>query len=313
MTKDEIITQAGAEEIETFGFTPDQTVGEITLSQLEKSIRVEGKHGRVLQTRPVQSWNVMEFIIGLLTQAEVNHTMEHIYVQKRNSFPMINDADKKIGYSREICPINKWLFDKIAVSFLVPNVGNDLAGARIGMSFNEDGIQIAFGMHVHVCSNFAIMGGQIMSTFRRGSAEPYSWQSIEIQLKDWIQNLDQKMKVELQLMERMMEKEIKEPAVLDRVIGGLYKRAIDQAYGSKALAPFDTYGMSNFVQNVLKAQGGNIRDHVFDAEVGIRNVWDLYNYGTQIMKPGMVDIAEIQNSSYLYADHLFNEFEIIRN
>ena len=311
--KREDVLLANEAEIEMFGFKPDETVQEITIRQLEQSIRVEGKHGRVLQTRPVQSWNVMGYILGLLTQTNVNHVMEHIFVQKRNSFPMINDQDKLIGYSRESCPINKWLFDKLVVSFLIPNIGNDLVGGRIGMSFNEDGIQIAFGMNVHVCNNFAIMGGQIMSTFKRGSNEPLSWQSIEIQLKDWINNLDQKMKIEMDLMTKMIETEIHEPAVLDRVIGGLYKRAIDQAYGSKALAPFDTAGMSNFTQNVLKAQGGVIRDHTFDAEVGIRNVWDLYNYGTQIMKPGMVDIADIQNSSFLFADHLFNEFEIIRN
>jgi hypothetical protein len=312
MTKEEIVTSASEEEIEMFGFVQDQTVGDISLAQLEKSIRVEGKHGRALQTRPVQSWNIISYILSLLVQSGVNHTMEHIYVQKRNSFPMINDQDKKLGYSREICPINKWLFDKLAVSFLIPNIGNDLVGGRIGMSFNEDGIQIAFGMNVKVCSNFAIMGGEIMSTFKRGLVEPYSWQSMEIQLKDWVTNLDQKMNVEMDLMMRMIEREIKDPSVIDRVIGGLYKRAIDQAYGTKAIAPFDTYGMSNLVQNILK-RNPSVRDHTFNADADIRNVWDLYNYGTQIMKPGMVDIADIQNSSFLYADYLFDEFEIIRS
>lgn len=311
MNRQDLITPIQP-EIEMFGFGNDQTVRDVTINQLRQSIRVEGKHGRALQTRPVQSWDVMGFILGLLTQAEVNHTMEHVYVQKRNSFPMINDADKLLGYNRENCPINKWLFDKIACSFLIPNIGNDLVGGRIGMSFNDEGIQIAFGMNVKVCSNFAIMGGQIMSTFKRGSQEGYSWQSIEIMAKDWISNLDQKMKLEMDLMNRMIETEIKEPAVIDRVIGGLYKRAIDQAYGSKMLAPFDTAGMSNFTQNVIKASGP-VRDHVFNQEAGINNVWDLYNYGTQVMKPGIVDIAEIQNSSHLFADYLFDEFEILKN
>jgi hypothetical protein len=299
-------------DVEMFGFVPDETVKEVTIQQLKQSIRVEGKHGRVLQTRPVQSWDVMGFILGLLTQANVNHTMEHVYVQKRNSFPMINDQDKALGYNRENCPINKWMFDKMVASFLIPNIGNDLVGGRIGFSFNDEGIQIAFGMNVKVCSNFAIMGGQIMSTFKRGEREGLSWRSIEIEMKDWINNLDQKMKLEMDLMDRMINEEIHEPAVIDRVIGGLYKRAIDQAYGSKALAPFDTAGMSNFTQNVIKTSGP-VRDHVFNQEVGIRNVWDLYNYGTAVMKPGMVDIAEIQTSSQLFADYLFDEFQILKN
>jgi len=310
MTKEEVI--AKIPDVEVFGFIPDESVKEVTIHQLEQSIRVEGKHGRVLQTRPVQSWNVLTYIIGLLSQANMNHIMEHIYVQRRNSFPMINDADKKIGYSREICPINKWLFDKIACSFIIPNIGNDLASGRIGMTFSDEGIQVAFGLNVKVCSNFAIMGGQIMSTFRRGTNDGLSWQSIEIQMKDWTKNLDQKMKLEMDLMNIMVARKINDPAIIDRIVGGLYKRAIDQAYGSKTPAPFDTYGMSNFTQNILKANNGII-DHAFDQSYGIRNVWDLYNYGTQVMKPGMVDIAEIQNTSYLFADHLFNEFDLVRN
>jgi len=314
MTRDEIMANAQDQAIEIFGFEPDQNVKEVTINQLKQSIRVEGKHGRVLQTRPVQSWDVLLYIISLLTEQQVNNQMEHIFVQKRNSFPMINDVDKKeLGYSRENCPINKWMFDKIACSFVMPNIGNDLVCARIGMSFNDEGIQIAFGMNVEVCSNFAIMGGQIMSTFKRGSNESLSWQSIEITLKEWVRTLDQKMKIEMDLMNRMIETPIDDPAVIDRVIGSLYKRAIDQAYGSKALAPFDTGGMSQFTQNVLKAEARRLGDHDFNAQAPINNVWDLYNYGTNVMKPGMVDIADIQNSSFLFADHLFNEFEIIRN
>lgn len=275
--------EVSVREIDYFGFKPEETVSEVSINQLEQSIRVEGKHGRALSTRPVQSWNVINYITSVMEQAEVNNTMEHIYVQKRNSFPMINDNDKKLGYNRERCPIDQWLFDKIAVSFMIPNIGNDLVGARIGLSFDENGIQIAFGMNVHVCSNFAIMGGQIMSTFKRGSNEPLSWDSIMIVLKDWMYNLDQKMKLEIDLMNRMIETEIIEDGVVNRVIGGLYKRAIDQAYGTKALAPFDTAGMSNFVQNIIKSEN-KVEDHTFDKNFGIRNVWDLYNYGTQIMK-----------------------------
>jgi hypothetical protein len=317
MTREEIlaadkIVVPETSDVEIFGFDKEETVKEVTIQQLRQSIRVEGKYGRVLQTRPVQSWDVMGFILGLLTQADVNHTMEHVYVQKRNSFPMINDQDKALGYNRENCPINKWMFDKMVASFLIPNIGNDLVGGRIGFSFNDDGIQIAFGMNVKVCSNFAIMGGQIMSTFKRGEREGLSWRSIEIEMQDWVRNLDQKMKLEMNLMNRMIDEEIKDPVVIDRVIGGLYKRAIDQAYGSKALAPFDTAGMSNFTQNVLKASR-SVGNHEFDRPTELRNVWDLYNYGTAVMKPGMVDIAEIQTSSALFADYLFDEFQIIKD
>jgi hypothetical protein len=266
---------------------------------------VEGKNGRILQTRPVQSWNAITYILDLLNQANVNFNLESVYTQKRNAFPMLNDDEKAQGYNRENCPITRWMFDKVLACIQIPNVGNDLMNARIGFGFNEDGIQIAFGMHVQVCQNFNILGGQIMNTYKFNGKEAISWELIEFKLKEWVGSLDQKFKLEMNLMQRLQETEIHDPAVIDRTIGGLYRLAINQAYGTKTAAPFDTAGMSNFVQNVLKMQ---------KHEIGaIDNVWKLYNYGTQILKPGIVDIAEIQNSSSMFADYLFDEFEILKN
>jgi len=302
-------------QVELFGFDDKINVRTLALSQLEQSIRVEGKNGRILQNRPIQSWNAILFLTNLLSTANVNYDLESIYVQKRNSFPMLNDEEKALGYDRGKCPINRWMFDKLVAAIQIPNVGNKLVNARIGFGFNEEGIEVAFGMNVSVCSNFAIIGGQLIHTYKWNGREGTPWNSMEYILKEWVSTLDQKMKVEMQLMERMQNTEIKNPAIINTVIGDLYKRAIDQAYVSKYPAPFDTAGMSNFVQNVLKTPPpeGDVQDHVFNQQHGIRNVWDLYNYGTSVMKPGTVDIADISTSSLLFSEYLMESFGISLN
>ena len=73
MTKEDLLAQP---EIEMFGFEDNANTKLLTLSQLEQSIRVEGKNGRVLQTRPVQSWNAITYILDLLNQANMNFTLE---------------------------------------------------------------------------------------------------------------------------------------------------------------------------------------------------------------------------------------------
>jgi len=301
MTREELLSPT-PEEVSMYGFEDNANVKPITLRELEQSIRVEGKNGRLLQTRPTQSWSAISYIIGLLEQNSMNYDLESIYVQRRNSFPMLNDSEKNLGYNRDICPINRWMFDKVLACIKVPNIGNDLSCARIGFGFNENGIQVAFGMHVHVCQNFNILGGQVMRTYKHNYTEAISWETIEYRLKEWAGSLDQKFKVELELMNRMQNRAITDDRVVQHVIGGLYQRAIDQAYFSHKPAPFDTAGMSNFVQQTIKSPNGRIE-----------NVWDLYNYGTSILKPGTVDIADIQESSSMFADYLFDEFEILKN
>jgi hypothetical protein len=296
---------------EIFGFVEDESTKTIPLTMLEQSIRVEGKHGRVLATRPVQSWTVVAFILGLLEAQEVNYNLESLYVQKRNSFPMLTDDEKKLGYDRSNCPIRKWMFDKVLATIQIPNLGNDLVCARIGMRFSEEGIETAFGLNVRTCSNFAIMGGSLLHTFKQNGREGQSWESIEYQLKEWTASLDQKMKVEMDIMARMQNAPISAGA-LEFTIGDLYRKAIDQAYISKQPAPFDTAGMSNFVQKMLMKKK-DVGAHEFNRPVDLNTVWDLYNYGTSVMKPEIMDIAGIQSSSALFAEYLLESFELNKN
>jgi hypothetical protein len=298
-----VVSHASAVAVEMFGFDKDDNVKTIPLHNLAKSVRVEGKSGRTLQTRPVQSWSLIATIIAMLSEHNINYHEDPIYISKKNSFPRINDEDKSLGYNREVCPINKWEFDKVIGSVTLPNLGNDLANGKIAFSFYDKGITLALGTNVHVCSNFSILGGSLIRTFTEHGRPGYSWESIEAMLEKWFRNIDQKIHIETTIMQRMMQREISNEAVIDNVIGDLYKRAIKQAYFKGNDAPFDTHGMSYFVQEVIKQK---------KEEEKVGNVWDLYNWGTAIMKPGTIDLASIVESSKMFADYLCLEFGIER-
>jgi len=290
--------------IEMFGFTKDENVKTIPLNNLAKTVRVEGKSGRTLQTRPVQSWSLIASIIAMLSEHGINYKENSIYISKKNSFPRINDEDKSLGYNREVCPINKWEFDKVIGSITLPNLGDDLVSSKIAFSFYDKGISVAFGTNVHVCSNFSILGNEnIIRTFTQNGVPGHSWESIESILDKWLRNIDQKMNIEMTIMQRMIDRQISDESVIDHVIGDLYKKAIKQAYFKGNDAPFDTHGMSYFVQEVIKQN---------KEKETPGNVWDLYNWGTAIMKPGIIDLASITESSKMFADYLCLEFGIER-
>ena len=286
-----------------FGFDKDENVKNILLRDLAKTVRVEGKFGRMLQTRPVQSWTLISTVMSFLEKEEINHHVKNIYVQKKSSYPRINDSDKVLGYNRENCPLQKWEFDKIMTAIDIPNLGNDLATGSIAISFDDRGMTLAFGMNVHVCSNFSILGGNVMRTFKQGGREAMSWESMRAILAEWIRERQQIIGVEMEIMKRMMDRKIQDETVISRVVGDLYQKAIDQAYFSKQFAPFDTHGMSQFVQEMFKQR---------KQQDTIGSVWDLYNWGTEILKPGKVDTSDIIESSKTYADYLCLEFGIER-
>lgn len=288
---------------EMFGFEKNDVVKTLPLEKLSKSVRVEGKHGRVLSTRPEQSWKVISFIIAMLEENNMNYDLKDIYVQKKSSYPRINDQDRDKGYNRESCPIEKWEFDKVICRIDIPNLSNGDSTSTIGITFNDRGIQVAFGANINICSNFQVLGGRVLSTYKRSGNEGMSWDNIMIRLQHWVQSMEQLFKVETDVMNRMKESGISDERTIEKVIGDLYMRAIDQAYGSKKIAPFDTHEMSQFVQEMFRQR---------KEEEKISTVWDIYNWGTSILKPGKADIGEIVESSQLFGDYLCLEFGIDR-
>lgn len=293
------LAQSGNQS-EMFGFAKDETTKAIALNDLSQSVRVEGKFGKSLRTRPVQSWYVLQLMHELLESQKINYNAGEIYVQKNNSHIMINDNERNLGFNKESCPINRWLFDKILSIVHIPGIGNQFANAGIAFGFNDNGIELAFGLNVHICRNFSIMGGRIMRSYKLGSYEATPWELMEHRLKTWMNELEQNCKVEVEIMNRMKSINVPENTT-DRIIGKLYQKAIDQAYFSKDFAPFNVHRMSDFVQEILRRR---------KEEEKIANVWDLYNWGTSQMKPGIFDLADINNASSEYSKFLCREFDI---
>ena len=286
--------------IEMFGFEKEDKVKEIQLSELEKTVRIEGR--RESKIRPKQSWEVINIIMLMLTDAGHESILDPIFAAKKNSWPKITNEDKKeLGYSMENCPLTKWEFGKLVARIQMPNVNHDGTNAAIGMAFHDKGIDISFGLNVQICQNMSVLGGQLYHTYKYGDNEATQWELLEHKVEDWAHNLQKHAHNEFEIMKAMQGTTILNESIISTVIGRLYEKAIRQSYFKGDDAPFDTYGMSAFVQEM-------IRERKEKEELG--TVWDLYNWGTSIMKPGIIDLAGINNCSHEYAKFLLEEFSI---
>lgn len=291
-----------------YEFGNDKTQ-EISKDLLSSSIRHEGKYGKSLDTKPIQAWAMIDLITGILESNEVMYKADPIHVQRRASGTYLSDEDRVKGYTKTMAPIEKWKFDKIINLIQLPNIfeGDDegvgfARNATIGVTLNEFGLSVAFGMNVHECVNFNVYGGTILRTYSYGGQQGLQWELMKFKLNDWIKKLDQIWKLQNSISEGFQRATLPEgDHVIHEVIGGLYTHALSAAYFQGAETPFNTHELSEFVQKV-------IRQRKMEEQIG--NVWDLYNWGTSIMKPGSMDIGEIANNSNLWADYLVNYFGI---
>jgi len=295
------------DQIPMYEFDKDQ-VQKIELDLYSKSGRIEGKYGKVLDTKPVQIWNLINSIMGMAQENEVQADVGSIFVARRDAHATLSDQDRDRGYTQKSAPINKWTFEKSIALLNMPNIGDDLSNARIALTLNKEGLSVAFGMNVHVCTNFNVMGGTILRAYKHGKNRAMPWELMEHRLREWFGNMQQMFALQVQIRDVMIGREIQSPRVMDEIFGDLYLRAIHSAYpkttvssaGLDAVAPFDTNELSKFAQESLKQR----------ASTEIGTVWDLYNWGTSIMKPGTVDIGQLANSSNDWASYLTHRFEL---
>lgn len=291
-------------EIQYFGFENNERAKAIPLSLLRESIRVEDNLGREFRSRPIQAWTLLLLIAEMLKAAEINFKVNPIMVRDDSSGLALNDEDKAAKqYNKQNCPINKWYFDQLITSIDIPNIGTDLANGTIAISYVKRGINIALGLNVRVCSNLAILGGQQMRTYKFGDDQGFSWDKMRNNLGQWVETLDQRLRVESQIMNRMIEREISNEIAVDQIIGKLYQKAVSWRYFGGDQAPFDISGMSTFVQEVIRRRAKEER---------LDNVWDLYNWGTAIMKPQYERLENIAEASRIFSDFLCEEFAVER-
>lgn len=292
-------------DIQTYEFSKENKVQTIPFTALASSIRRDpGLVG--IRSVPTQFWTMYSIITSMLSENNVNFTEGEFHVQQNSSKAYLTDIEKADGFDSKYAPIDRWRHDKVINLIQIPGIsagtGMDIRNAAIGLTINKEGLSIAFGMNVHECSNFNVLGGTILRTYSydNGRAGETPWELLMHKLGKWVKGLNQIWKVQNEIMEEMKAYTLpSDIPIVEEIIGDLYIRAIKQAYFKGGVTPFDTHELSNFTKEMLQARR---------AEERLENVWDIYSWGTSIMKPGIVDIGEIANNSNLWADYLLDRF-----
>jgi hypothetical protein len=292
-------------DIQTYEFSKENKVQTIPFTALASSIRRDpGLVG--IRSVPTQFWTMHSIITSMLSENNINYTEGEFHVQQNSSKAYLTDIEKADGFDSKYAPIDRWRHDKVINLIQIPGIsagtGMDIRNAAIGLTINKEGLSIAFGMNVHECSNFNVLGGTVLRTYSydNGRSGETPWELLMHKLGKWIKGLNQIWKVQNEIMEEMKAYTLpSDIPIVEEIIGDLYIRAIKQAYFKGGVTPFDTHELSNFTKEMLQARR---------AEERLENVWDIYSWGTSIMKPGIVDIGEIANNSNLWADYLLDRF-----
>lgn len=300
---------------EIFKFNEGETVKDIPLQILAQSLMITDSKGRPPKNRPIQSWELVDTIHSLCTEAGLDVEIKHIYVPEKESTPVINKEEKDLYASGENIPINKWLFNKVGIVIHLNHPDDHESVTAIAAAFHEKGIQVGWGQQVSMCSNFCIFGANTLYTF---GEDRMGFEKLMEALKNWIMQFEIKRSEDLAIIDGMKKFTIDDSVIefqLDAIVGNLYRAAVRKNYmASETRFVFNMSQTSEFVQNLER----KLQDHYLkvselnekikaiqtpettiveieaaQANIEVLTLWDLYNWGTEILKPETTDIANV--------------------
>ena len=284
----------------TFHLDKESKASVISPELLRESQLIRNPMGnRANITRPVQSWEMFDAISEILTERNIPFDLDPIWIQNSEAQQIITQQEKE-KFSVEGTPINRWLFNQLVTKFSVGNPLTDEYRSAIAVSFNKTGIAVAFGENVHFCQNMSIFGSNLMSTYGQTKI-PYD-KMLDV-MNHWMEKLPAKQQYNHRIINTMKEIELNDPKQVYKIVGKLYSQSVRQAYNG-ATSPFQIGQMSTLVRELDKRMGEG---------QSIGSVWDLYNVGTNLYKPGEVDLANIFHLSKFWHDFLAEEFLDIRD
>lgn len=159
-------------------------------------------------------------------------------------------------------PISDLAFSRVITKMVL--FGDDKYNAAICMKWEPKQIQIAIGTNVRICDNFNILGADTFIETNRG----LTYENLRLQIVDAIGKIEGRFNQNIETINRMIETPVSAQKARE-VIGDLVLR----------------YDTDQPIVNFTEIH--DISREIAKAELKqqpIRNVWDLVNIGTDVLK-----------------------------
>ena len=151
----------------------------------------------------------------------------------------------------------------------------------IGILFNENGYNVAFGVNVRECTNFTVYGDNFYSTYKSGKKANH--EAIMELLQKWISEIDVKRDWYFKLVEALKSINFTTERVKE-ICGDLLQLAVARNHRYKDIE--SGLDQTQVAQLALKAYEEREKVSV--------TAWEMLNWGTEMLKPKSADLKDLQ-------------------
>lgn len=227
----------------------DQKVQNLTLEELQNTADYKGagKH-------EVSHHKLLTDLTTDLTSRGYDAKLSELWVSKTGiDKPTLHEVEKH-GYLNSVDDVRGLIVRNCVgrIDIQGNGYGDKNSNQQIAISYNKQGIALAFGQHISVCANLQIFGGQMMQNY--GTSSLPMMRMLEI-MASWIQNMKQFRRRDTEIMEILKSREIDPMHEVDEVVGNLHRLVEMNIKNKKVVSPLNHSRTNELQRGMLGYEG----------------------------------------------------------
>lgn len=292
----ENIAESPTKGILSFTDNPVQTltIDQLRLTADERTTRQDYMNG-------IAHHQLIDKIAEIVETGNLKYVVDVIYAadNKNKVLPgvtVLPIAQEKYGMNS----LESHILRRVAGKIIIKDKEDEDSVGSIAVSFHQQGIQVAFGQNVKVCSNMCIFGENIIYSYGSNSMPLEKMFNV---IRDWTTNYNNMREFDVNLMNKMKTILIDPIKELPEFIGNLQIEAVNSAYRkSNVVPPLNISQISTFTKNAM--------DKVEELNGTMTSLWQLYNMATELHKPGVTDFPNILPANRNFGNFIIRHFNL---
>ena len=280
-----------------FTVNPVQTISldDLRVTADERTSRQDYMNG-------IAHYQLFDRIAEIVDKGNLNFHIDKIFAadNKNKVLPgvtILPFAQEKYG----IGSLESHILRRVTGKINIFNEEDDESNGSVAISFHQQGIQVAFGQNVKICSNMSIFGENLLYSYGTNSMPIEKMFNV---ISDWMAKFQEMRAFDMGVINRMKNILVDPLEELPKLIGKLQIEAVNSAYRkSNIIPPLNISQISKFTENALNKFE---EEHIGE----MMSLWKLYNIATELHKPGLTDFPNILPANKNFGNFVIRNFSI---
>lgn len=296
----------------TLNFNDKNKVQTLSLDDLKATYLEHNVKGEPVNNG-IYHFVLINTIIDLCKKHNIDYDVQEIFAAQNkrkgnNGVVIAPHMEERYGTNA----IEAHALRRVFTTIRINNLEDDETNTGLVIAYHQDGIQIAIGPNIKMCTNQCILGKSRMIQTYGGKDKVQDLDKVFDVVDDWLFNFNTQRMRDVQVLDLMKRIQTTYKDVMEligrlntiRVAKDSKDNRLKKNTNLKDTYPLNQGQISDFVEKYLTK--------CIDLNTTDMSLYDVYNIVTELYKPDITDIPGVISQNMAWTEFIIDEFDLER-